>query len=165
MQPPPTRRELVSISDYAARTGISETEIRRQIRAGKLPAEKFDRPQGSYYRIVVDTPDDTPPAAEQEPPTSQDAPAPATEPPAAITALVDALADERSERQRLAADLLAATERAGRAETDASHERARAADLAERLAAAESEARELALALEREQRRSWLDRLLGRWPV
>jgi hypothetical protein len=36
------------------------------------------------------------------------------------------------------------TERAARAETDASHERARAADLAERLAAAEAEARERA---------------------
>jgi hypothetical protein len=137
MHTPPTRRELVSISDYAARTGLSETEIRRQIRAGKLPAEKFDRPQGSFYRVIVETPDDTPPAAEQAPTTSQDTPTPATEPPAAITALVDALADERAERQRLAADLLAATERAAHAETGASHERARADDLAERLRMAE----------------------------
>lgn len=158
MQPPNTRRELLSVDDYAARTGISPTEIRRQIRAGTLPAETFQRPQGTYYRVIVDTPEDAPS-------TSQEAPDSRQEPPLATQALVDALADERVERQRLAAENANMRERVGRAEerTIAADRRADAAErdrtaLAERLRITEIER-------DAERRRSWLDKLLGRWPA
>jgi hypothetical protein len=65
-------RTLLTIADAAARLGISETEVRRRVKAGTLPAEQFERPQGVYYRVIFDVPDD-PPTTQQEPPTtSQD---------------------------------------------------------------------------------------------
>jgi hypothetical protein len=118
MHTPATRRELVSIADYAARTGMSETEIRRQIRAGTLPAETFQRPQGTYYRVIVDTPDDTP--AVTEPIESVQAPSASQEPPALTMRtldIMDALLRANAETMERQAEQIAnLRERAGRAE-------------------------------------------------
>jgi small-conductance mechanosensitive channel len=137
------------------------------IRDGKIRAEMRRRSPDSttdfrrvYDVLVPDMPEeDQQPLPASEPPS---APAAPTDAPAAITALVDALAAERDERQRLAEALLAATERAARAEADAvyaARERQRADDLAETLIAlrASLSAKEREAAELREQlaRRRW----------
>jgi excisionase family DNA binding protein len=62
---PGTRRELVSVKEAAARLGLSESDVRRRIKAGTLPAEQFDRPQGTYYRVIFETSVDASPAVNQ----------------------------------------------------------------------------------------------------
>jgi hypothetical protein len=57
----------MTIPEAAAHLRISETEVRRRIRAGTLEAEQFQRPQGVYYRVILDVPD--------EPPTTSQLPA------------------------------------------------------------------------------------------
>jgi hypothetical protein len=82
------------VAEAAARLGISETEVRRRVKAGTLPAEQFERPQGVYYRVIFDE-TDNPPTAKQ-PSTDQDAPAPA------VLALVGELTAQRERADRLA---------------------------------------------------------------
>src|SRR4051812_46795891 len=71
---PATRRELVTVKEAAARLGVSESDVRRRIKAGTLPAEQFDRPQGSYYRVIFETPADASTPTDQSPATRQDQP-------------------------------------------------------------------------------------------
>jgi excisionase family DNA binding protein len=48
----------VPVKEAAARLGLSESDVRRRIKAGTLPAERFDRPQGTYYRVIFESPTD-----------------------------------------------------------------------------------------------------------
>jgi hypothetical protein len=157
----------VSLPQACRILGIPESTLRVMIRDGKIRAEMRRRSPDSttdfrrvYDVLVPDMPEeDQQPLPASEPPSAPEAP---TDAPAAITALVDALAAERDERQRLAEALLAATERAARAEADAvyaARERQRADDLAETLIAlrASLSAKEREAAELREQlaRRRW----------
>jgi len=75
MDTPSTRRELVPVKEAAARLGLSESDVRRRIKAGTLPAEQFDRPQGTYYRVIFETPADALPPTHKPSAMRQDQPA------------------------------------------------------------------------------------------
>jgi hypothetical protein len=158
----------LSLPEYARTTGTPESTVRAAIRAGKLEAHREARAPGDtrdVWKVWLPEPPEQPQDEPQPPATGTEpssTPAAPTDAPAAITALVDALAAERDERQRLAEALLAATERAARAEADAvyaARERQRADDLAETLIAlrASLSAKEREAAELREQlaRRRW----------
>lgn len=131
MQPPNTRRVLVTVTDAAARLGISPSEVRRRAKAGTIESESFDRPQGSYLRIVFYEPGDVPPPAVPEnAPTRQDAP------PDAFLPTLEALIATHEQLAEAYQRIAALEREAGTHQTDARHERARADDLAERLAVA-----------------------------
>lgn len=128
MQPPNTRRVLVPVTEAAARLGISPSEVRRRVTAGTIEAEKFDRPQGSYLRIVFYEPEDTPSRAVPESePTHHDAP------PDALLPTLEALIATHEQLAEAYQRIAALEREAGTSQADASHERARANDLAERL--------------------------------
>jgi hypothetical protein len=155
MQPPNTRRVLVSVAEAADRLGISPSEVRRRVRAGTLEGESFDRPQGSYIRIVFYEPGDTPaPAVPENEPTRQDAPDVAD----AIRAAIDPYVAMNERIAELYAGAIAENaelrERVGRAESDAKYAQVRT-DLAT------AEAVELRRQLD-EARRPWWRRIVGR---
>lgn len=126
----------LSLPDYARRTGTPESTVRALIRAGKLEAHQEQRAPGDprvVWKVLVDDPQDQPPEHPQPasdvrvPSESPQAPAAATEPPAAPTRTLDMLEDrldfadalireERAERQRLVAENAELRERVGRAE-------------------------------------------------
>lgn len=160
MHEPAARRELVSVAEAAVRLGISQTEVRRRIRAGRLEAEEQERPQGTLLRVIFYTPEDAPSPVNQPPEAHQDAPA------ASLREILEPLTEAHErlfEAYREIADL---RERVGRAEADASHATARADSLAEQLSATDRQrdaAEARALASEAEVaalrgRRRW------RWP-
>lgn len=118
---------------------MTEGTLRRAIRAGTVTAEQRRRNPDSQtdlrmvYEVLVNDPPASaaPPESNQPPDTNQESPA----------ALLGVLADLTATHERLyeayreIADL---RERAASAEAAAGHERARADDLAERLAASEA---------------------------
>jgi hypothetical protein len=134
MQPPNTRRVLVSVAEAAIRLDISQTEVRRQVKAGKLEAESFDRPQGSFIRVVFYEPEDAPtPTALENESTRQDTPDAAD----LIRAAIDPYVAMNERIGELYAGAIAENadlrERVGRAEERANAAEARAAHLAEDL--------------------------------
>lgn len=149
MQIPDDRYEPISVDEAASRLRVSPSTVRRMIRDGKLQAEREQRPQGEIVRVlwpaaVADARDVPPPATpampampSSEPPGSAPTTAPANDLPAALSValgpLNEALAAERAERQKLAQENAQLRERAARAESDAAHEKQRAADLARQL--------------------------------
>lgn len=135
----------VSAADACRLLRISDRTLRRRVQAGTIDGEYVARPQGSILYV-------RPPAgvaAEQAAPDGE--PREAAETwgnPAGQAAVVAALLDRLDSRD---AALLAATERAARAEAERDAAQQAAADLAERLRSAE----------ERLARPSWWARLWG----
>ena len=130
----------ISTREAAAILGTSTSDVLRRIRAGTLRSERFERAGGTYYRVYLDPPQDTP-EAPQEPPGPRQDVSEAIQ--AAVAPLVEALAEERSERRKLAEEN---------------------ADLRERIGAAETRAERLQAELDRERRGWWpklKDALLG----
>jgi excisionase family DNA binding protein len=132
MQIPDDRYEPISVDEAASRLKVSPSTVRRMIRDGKIAAEREQRPQGEIVRVlwpaaVADVREVAPPVTAPSEPVQ---PSPAIDLPAALSAatspLVEVLALERAERQKLAQDVLALTARTAAAE-------ARAALLAEQL--------------------------------
>jgi excisionase family DNA binding protein len=160
-----------TVEAAAKRLGVSASTVKRRIQDGKpirtafgssveFDREMVERPQGHEWLVRFRS--DLPPissAPERSLPESTPAPSSDQGDSGALTALVDALAEERAERQRLAAENAELRERVGRAEADAAYanrERQRADDLAETLIAlrAALSAKEAALAdTERERDR------------
>ena len=114
----------LSLPEYARQTGTPESTVRAAIRAGKLRAELEQRAPGdprTVWRVWLDDPPEQPQEEPQAPTTGiepSSAPEAVSESPAAITALVDALAAERAERQILSAEIRNLAERAARAEAE-----------------------------------------------
>ena len=52
--------ERISTAEAARRLGVSQTQVRRQVKAGTLRAETESRPQGTRLVILWDAPADTP---------------------------------------------------------------------------------------------------------
>lgn len=121
MHLPDDRYEPISVDEAASRLKISPSTVRRMIRDGKLKAERETRPQGEIVRVLW------PAATDVSPPTitpsEPSATAHAIDLPAALSAatepLTEALALERTERQKLAQEIVGWAERAARAETRA----------------------------------------------
>ena len=125
---PSPGREWVSVKQAAIQLSVSESSIRRMIRDGSLVAESIERPGGTLLRVEMPLSDDSQ-ESNPQPEAAQ----------GAVTALTDMLADEREERQRLAAENRTLAERAAAAEADARHLADRLADERERRLAAEQE--------------------------
>src|SRR5688500_614942 len=140
----------LSLPDYSRQTGTPEPTVRLAIRKGALRAELEQRAPGdsrTVWRVWLDDPQDQPQEAATAP-TSEDAPSEApqaqttlTAPPAAIIRLVEelrAMREDTTDRLDAAAVRIAdLRERVGRAEAARAAAEQRAADLAERLRAAE----------------------------
>jgi hypothetical protein len=139
MQTPNTRRILVSVREASIRLGISETEIRRQIKAGKIEAEKLERPQGTLLRVVFNDLADTPPQAEQPPSTSQETP------PVALMSVLEDLTRSHERLYEAYQEIAALRERVGRAEADANHATTRADSLSLEVVALTSRVETLSL--------------------
>ena len=146
MQPPDSRQQRwVSFDEARMILRMSEGTLRRAIREGKVVAEQRRRSPDSatdlrmVYEVLV-----TDPPASASPSESVQAPTTSQEPPEATQALVETITG-LVERNAVLSDRLTVAEReAGRAELLAEQlaaERARAADLAERLQNAEERAR------------------------
>lgn len=143
MPPPDPPQGGISTREAAAILGTSTSDVLRRIRAGTLRAERFERAGGTYYRVYLDPPQDTPDAHQEPPEPRQDA----SEAIAALRAIIE---EERAERRQVAAENADLRERIGRAEANAQQERARA----DRLQAE----------LDRERNRSWWQRAWGIYP-
>lgn len=91
---PPTdasapEREVLTIAQAASRLGIPVAEVWRRIKTGVLRSEQYERPQGLYCRVILDT---------AEPPADQEA---------ATPAIVERLMDKLDEHDVRIADLTA----------------------------------------------------------
>lgn len=114
--------EWVSVREAARRLGISPETVRRRIESGELVGER-EAIGGSRerFRVRLDAPE-TPQEAPRDAsaPSTDDASPALTEAlagtMAALEILRDALAEERAERQRLAAEVRNLAERAASAE-------------------------------------------------
>jgi hypothetical protein len=139
----------LSLPDYARQTGTPESTVRAAIRKGTLEGHQEQRAPGdprTVWKVWIDDPQE--PSSEQpQASTAPETPQPQstlTEPPAATTRLLDKL-DERDETirakdaviERLHAENATLHERAARAEAASYAAAHRAADLAERLRAAQ----------------------------
>jgi hypothetical protein len=136
MDAPTTRRELVPVKEAAARLGLSESDVRRRIKAGTLPAEQFERPQGTYYRVIFEAPTDTSLPADQLPATrpNQTAPRPDAKTPRqhaapGIDVLATLLARLTETVERQAQTIADLREDRGRLQAHAEHVSARAEGL------------------------------------
>jgi hypothetical protein len=163
--PPPDARRWVPMAEAERILGKPESTIRRWIREGRLTGEQVPRDPSNprdtrtvWQVLVTDAPASAAPSESEQPPT------PATDAPAAVAWLQDRL-DERDELVREkdaeARELLA---RIAALEREAGAATARAASLAEQLAA-ERERRERAEAeadrLREQAARPWWKRVFG----
>lgn len=148
-------------SEEACRVlGISDRTLRRRVQAGTVEGEYIPRPQGSilYVKLPADA------AAQAAGDTAPDGDAATEEPEAAPEtrqdAAVVAMLLERLDGKDAA--ILAATERAVRAEVERDAARLAASDLAAQLAAERASRARAEQERDAERRRTWLDKLLGR---
>lgn len=150
MHAPEPRLPGVSVREAAIHFGTSESDIRRRIKAGTLAAEKFERPGGTFYRVLLD---DTRAASDtRQSSESVPAPEPLQDAPAATMRALemaedrldfaDALIRANGETiERLATENADLRERVGRAE--------------QRADSLQAERDRLSVELERERRPWW----------
>lgn len=134
--PPAVPEGYVSAADACRVLGISDRTLRRRVQAGEIDGEYVARPQGSVLYVRL-------PQAAPEAASGGD-----------HTALAALFLEQMAAKD---AALLAATERAARAEATAETLRERVTDLAQLAAERQAELEEL----RDRERRPWFKRLLG----
>lgn len=121
MHLPDDRYEPISVDEAASRLKISPSTVRRMIRDGKLKAERETRPQGEIVRVLWPTATDV--SSPTIDPSEPSATAHVIDLPAALSAatepLTEALALERTERQKLAQENAQLREDRGRLRAEA----------------------------------------------
>jgi hypothetical protein len=135
LPPAPPPDGYVTAADACRVLGISDRTLRRRVQAGEIDGEYVARPQGSVLYVRL-------PQAAQEAASGHEQ-----------AAIVAALLERLDSRD---AALLAATERAARAEATAETLRERVTDLAQLAAERQAELEEL----RDRERRPWWKRLL-----
>lgn len=160
--PPPPAERWVPFEEAQAILGMSETTLRRAIKAGKIEAATFprnpDNPKDRrivYSVLVPDPPAAAPPSESgQPPPIRQEPPAPAD---VVATELLAMIRDQADQITGLNAQLR--DETAGRASAEARADtlQAHVTDLAQRLAEMQAERD----ALRERERRPWWRKALG----
>jgi hypothetical protein len=128
---------FVSSAEACRRLGISDRTLRRRVQAGAVEGEYVPRPQGSV--LYVKLPPDTAPEAASDAADAADASSEGQQAASATrqdAAVLSALLERLDSKD---AALLAATERAARAEAERDAARETAADLARRLTDTERE--------------------------
>jgi hypothetical protein len=118
-QPAPEPRQIgVSTRQAAIILGTSESDVRRRIKRGELPAESVTRPGGTLLRVLLDPRQDAPGAAPTDDPNPSTAPTP--EPlqatPALTTGLLEIVAADRETIRVQAETIAELSVRLGRAE-------------------------------------------------
>lgn len=108
----------VSTRQAAIILGTSQSDIRRRIKRGELPAESIARPGGTLLRVLLDPHQDAPGAAPDGEPTPSTVPAPEPlqDAPALNMRLLEIVSADRETIRMQAETIAELSERVGRAE-------------------------------------------------